>query len=214
MQIVEKEPRSSYAESFRSIKTNIKYSAFGKDKKVILITSANPGEGKSTTASNLALTLSMDNKKVVLIDCDLRRPTIHKSFSISGYVGLSELLIEDKELSEVIQVYNENLDIIPAGKIPPNPAELLASEQMEMVLHELRLRYEYIIIDTTPLGVVADSQILTSKSDGTVLVARQGKTKKDKLANCKKLIEQVGGKTIGIIINRVDMKGKDYYYYY
>lgn len=214
MQIVEKEPRSSYAESFRSIKTNIKYSAFGKDKKVILITSANPGEGKSTTASNLALTLSMDNKKVILLDCDLRRPTIHKSFNISGVVGLSELIIEEKELGEVITKYSDNLDIIPAGNIPPNPAELLASEQMQNVLDELRLMYDYIIIDTTPLGGVADAQILTSKTDGTILVARQSKTKKDKLANCKKMIEQVNGKIIGVIINRVNQNGKDYYYYY
>ncbi|MEG0669134.1 MAG: CpsD/CapB family tyrosine-protein kinase [Clostridium sp.] len=214
MQIVEKEPRSSYAESFRSIKTNIKYSAFGKDKKVILITSANPGEGKSTTASNLALTLSMDNKKVILLDCDLRRPTIHKSFNISGLVGLSELIIEEKELGEVITKYNENLDIIPAGNIPPNPAELLASEQMQNVLDELRLMYDYIIVDTTPLGVVADAQILTSKTDGTILVARQSKTKKDKLTNCKKMVEQVNGKIIGVIINRVNQNGKDYYYYY
>lgn len=213
LQNVELEPRSSYAEAFRTIKTNIKYSNFGKDKKVILITSSESGEGKSTTASNLAMTLSMDNKKVILVDCDLRRPTIHKGFRLSGLNGLSEVLIDEIELSEAIQSYSPHLDVLASGKVPPNPAELLASEQMDIILKELRVRYDYIIVDTTPLGIVADSQILTSKVDGTVIVARYGKTKKEKISNCKKLIEQVNGKIVGVILNRVKETKENYYYY-
>lgn len=174
------DPKSYYAEAFRTIKTNIKYSSADKHKKVLLVTSTEAGEGKSTISSNLALSLSQDNKKVIIIDGDLRKPSVHKQFRISGSVGLTELLIGEEALEKIKHKINPYLDAIASGHIPPNPAELLASEEMEKVIEKLREEYDYVIIDTNPIGLVADAQILSSKVDGVILVARYEKTKKGK----------------------------------
>lgn len=208
------DPKSYYAEAFRTIKTNIKYSSADKHRKVILVTSTEAGEGKSTISSNLALSLSQDNKKIVIVDGDLRKPSIHKQFRISGSVGLTEVLIGEQSLSSVKYKINPYLDAITSGHIPPNPAELLASEEMEKLIKNLKEEYDYVIIDTNPIGLVADAQILSSKVDGVILVARYEKTKKESLLNCKKMIDQVGGNTIGVVLNGIDEKKGKYYYYY
>ena len=208
------DPKSYYAEAFRTIKTNIKYSSADKHKKVLLVTSTEAGEGKSTISSNLALSLSQDNKKVIIIDGDLRKPSVHKQFRISGSVGLTELLIGEEALEKIKHKINPYLDAIASGHIPPNPAELLASEEMEKVIEKLREDYDYVIIDTNPIGLVADAQILSSKVDGVILVARYEKTKKENLLSCKKMIDQVGGNTIGVVLNGIDEKRGKYYYYY
>ena len=208
------DPKSYYAEAFRTIKTNIKYSSADKHKKVILVTSTEAGEGKSTISSNLALSLSQDNKKVIIVDGDLRKPSVHKQFRISGSIGLTEVLIGEQSLDSVKYKINPYLDAITSGHIPPNPAELLASEEMEKLIEKLREEYDYVIIDTNPIGLVADAQILSSKVDGVILVARYEKTKKENLLNCKKMIDQVGGDTIGVVLNGIDEKRGKYYYYY
>lgn len=208
------DPKSYYAEAFRTIKTNIKYSSADKHKKVLLVTSTEAGEGKSTISSNLALSLSQDNKKVIIIDGDLRKPSVHKQFRISGSVGLTELLIGEEALEKIKHKIKPYLDAIASGHIPPNPAELLASEEMEKVIEKLREEYDYVIIDTNPIGLVADAQILSSKVDGVILVARYEKTKKENLLSCKKMIDQVGGNTIGVVLNGIDEKRGKYYYYY
>ncbi len=208
------DPKSYYAEAFRTIKTNIKYSSADKHKKVLLVTSTEAGEGKSTISSNLALSLSQDNKKVIIIDGDLRKPSVHKQFRISGSVGLTELLIGEEALEKIKHKINPYLDAIASGHIPPNPAELLASEEMEKLINKLREEYDYVIIDTNPIGLVADAQILSSKVDGVILVARYEKTKKENLLSCKKMIDQVGGNTIGVVLNGIDEKRGKYYYYY
>ena len=195
------DPKSYYAEAFRTIKTNIKYSSADKHKKVLLVTSTEAGEGKSTISSNLALSLSQDNKKVIIIDGDLRKPSVHKQFRISGSVGLTELLIGEEALEKIKHKINPYLDAIASGHIPPNPAELLASEEMEKVIEKLREEYDY-------------AQILSSKVDGVILVARYEKTKKENLLSCKKMIDQVGGNTIGVVLNGIDEKRGKYYYYY
>lgn len=210
---INENPRGMYAESFRTIKTNIKYSSADKAKKVILITSSWIGEGKSTVATNLAVSLSQDKKKVLIVDCDLRKPSIHKKFRISRGDGLTEILIGEIDLGEAIYKYDDYLDILTAGTTPPNPAELLSSDAMDELFNKVKGMYDYVIVDTTPLGVVADSQILSSKVDGVILVAFYEKTKKEKLVQCKKLIDQVGGNIIGAIINNVKITKDSYYYY-
>lgn len=212
--LYEKRSKGNQSECFRTIRTNIKYASVDKDKKVLLFTSAEQGDGKSTTAANLAVSFKEDNKSVIIVDCDLRRPTVHKVFNVSNISGITSYLIGEKDLDEVIVNYEGSLDILPCGDIPPNPAEILATEKLENMIKILREKYDYVIIDTTPLGIVADSQILATKVDGIIVVARYEKTKKDSLVECKKTIEKVGGKLIGVIINRTPINKDQYYYYY
>lgn len=205
------EPKGIYAEAFRAIKTNIKYSLTNKNKKVILITSSETGEGKTTISSNLALSLSQDNKKVAILDCDLRKPALHKFFMVSGMEGLTEAVIGERKIDEVKVRINDNLDFIPSGHIPPNPCELLASDEMDNILNILKEKYDYVIIDTSPIVLVSDAQILSAKSDGVILILRNKKTKRDNLYKAKKLVQQVGGNVTGMILNRKEQKTAYYY---
>ncbi|WP_297633629.1 CpsD/CapB family tyrosine-protein kinase [uncultured Clostridium sp.] len=214
MLIVEKDPKSVAAESYRMLRTNIKYSSFDKEVKKVLFTSSIPGEGKSTTASNVALAFAQEEKKVILIDCDLRKSNVHKVFNISNRKGLTDALLSKGHNEMFIVKHNEYLDILPAGVVPPNPSEMLSSKAMENLLIELEGKYDVIIIDSPPVKAVTDAQILSRLVDGVVLVVRTGFAKKESVKETKKELEKVGGKIIGIALNRVqDAKGKYYYYY-
>lgn len=202
MQNVELDLKSRYLEAFRTIKTNVKYSTISKNDKVILVTSPCSGEGKTTIAINLALTLAMDKKKVILVDCNFRNPSIHNEFDLDETNGLSEVLVGKKQLNSAISKFSMTLDILKAGSIKLNPLELLDSEAMNQILNELRVTYDYVIIDSSSDEKIADSKILSSKVDGTIIVSRYAKTKRDELLSCKNYIEQVNGKVIGVIINR------------
>ncbi|MGN0026408.1 MAG: CpsD/CapB family tyrosine-protein kinase [Clostridium sp.] len=214
MFIVEKEPKSIAAESYRTLRTNIQYSSFDKEYKVIVITSSEPGEGKSTTAGNLALCMAQGDKKVILIDCDLRKPSLHKKFKVSNLVGLSDVIIGKEELPAAIHRYNNNLVLLTSGKIPPNPSEMLSSKVMENLLEELKGSFDYIILDTPPVQAVTDSQILSTKSDGTILVVRAERTKKDSVHNAINLLKKVNANIIGTVLNGIDVSRNKYYYYY
>lgn len=160
MFIVEKDPKSIAAESYRTLRTNLQYSSFDKEYKVIVVTSSEPGEGKSTTSGNLAISLAQGDKKVILIDCDLRKPSVHRKFKISNVIGLSDVLIGKEKLYAAAQKHGDNLIILTAGKIPPNPSEMLNSKAMTALLEELKKQFDYIILDTPPVQAVTDSQIL------------------------------------------------------
>ena len=214
MFIVDKKPKSIAAEAYRTLRTNIQYSSFDKEYKTIVITSSEPGEGKSTTSGNLALAISQGESKVLLIDCDLRKPSLHKLFRISNNYGLSDLLLHKKTMEEVAVKYNEGLTVVPAGKIPPNPSEMLGSRAMGTFLDEMKRHFDYIIIDTPPIGAVTDSQVLSTKVDGTILVVKAGKTKKDIVMNSINAIKKVNGNIIGTVLNGVEQKDNKYYYYY
>lgn len=218
MFIVDKSPKSIPAESYRTLRTNIKYSSFDDRMKRILVTSSEPGEGKSTTSGNIALSFSQEDKKVVIIDCDLRKPTVHKKFNISNQKGLSDAIIKKDTLGntmkEYVYSYNKNLDIIPAGKIPPNPSEMLSSRAMEELLKILDSEYDYIILDSPPVHAVTDAQILSTKVDGVVLVVRAGKTKKESVIAAKASLEKVNAKIIGTVINGLEQSKEKFYYYY
>ena len=213
MFIVEKSPKSVAAEAYRSLKTNIQYSSFDKEYKTIVITSSNPGEGKSTTAGNLALTLAEGEAKVLLVDCDMRKPSIHKKFKISNMSGTAELLLRKESFEDVANFYNENLTIITAGKIPPNPSEMLSSRAMTAFIKEMKKEFKYIILDTPPLQAVTDAQVLSTKADGVLLVVRAGSTKREMVLNSVDLIKKVHGKIIGTVLNGVENKKNNYYYY-
>lgn len=214
MLVVKEKPNSIDSERYRILRTNIEYSSYDHKIKTIVVTSSEVGEGKSTTASNLAISFAQIGKKTILIDCDLRKPSIHKLFEVSNIKGLSEALIGDKELDECIYSFNENLDILTSGHIPPNPSEMISSIRMEKLLKELSLSYDYIIVDSAPIQAVTDAQILSVKADGTIMVVRAEKTKKDSILSSKNLLEKVGANIIGIVLNGIENKNKEYYYYY
>ena len=214
MFVVEKNPKSVAAEAYRSLRTNIQYSSFDKEYKTILVTSANPGEGKSTTAGNLALTLAEGEARVLLVDCDMRKPSVHKNFRVTNTYGISDVLLQKKKVMEVAHKYNENLYIITAGKIPPNPAEMIASKAMTLFLEEMKEHFDYIVLDTPPVQAVADSQILSTKVDGSLFVVRAGVTKKDEVQSAIAALKKVNANIIGTVLHAIDNNTNKYYYYY
>ena len=214
MFIVDKKPKSITAEAYRTLRTNIQYSSFDKEVRVIVVTSSEAGEGKSTTAGNLAISFSQAQKKTIMIDCDLRKPSLHKKFRISNMVGLSDLLKGKESLKEAVHQYNDYLDILTSGKVPPNPSEMLGSHSMENLIERLKDEYDMIIIDSAPLQAVTDAQILSRKADGTIIVVRAEKTKRDSVIQAKELLEKVDANILGVVLNGVENIRKKYYYYY
>lgn len=214
MFIVEKKPKSISAESYRTLRTNIQYSSFDKELKTIVVTSSEPGEGKSTTAGNLALSFAQADKRTIIIDCDLRKPSIHKRFKISNLIGLSDVIIGKEKVQDAVHEYSENLSVLSSGKIPPNPSEMLGSKAMERLLDSLKQTYDVIILDTAPLLAVTDAQVLSTKADGTVIVVKAEKTKKDSVLQAKALLEKVGANIVGVVLNGIENNRKKYYYYY
>ena len=211
MFIVNKMPQSLSAESYRSIRTSIKYSSLDNPIKTIVVTSSNCGEGKSTVAGNLAFSLSQNGSRTLLIDCDLRKPSLHKKFLIPNDKGITDVLFDKQDLKDVIKKIENNLYLLPCGTIPPNPAEILGSKTMEEFLDELSINYDYIILDTPPVLAVTDAQLLAAKADATVLVVKANKTK-GKTVNSYKELEKVKANIIGTILNDYDNSGERLYY--
>ncbi|MBC1565978.1 CpsD/CapB family tyrosine-protein kinase [Listeria booriae] len=205
----------SVNEQFRIIRTNIEFVSMGQNN-VYLITSSIPGEGKSTITSNIAMAFGQQNKKVLLVDADMRRPTQDKLFRRLNNVGLSTLLANQHTLEEAIQPIEEyNIDFLPSGPVPPNPAELLSSNQLETLLEECKQKYDLIFIDSPPLIDIADGPILASKVDGTFLIVRAYKTYKAEIQKSIQILEQSNSKVMGYILNDVKKQGqgKNYYVY-
>lgn len=210
-------PRSPISESYRALRTNIEFSSIDEKLQVLMVSSAGPGEGKSTTITNLAVTFAQSEKKVVLIDADLRKPTAHHTFSISNRYGLSSIISQQCSLEEGIQVTDiPNLDVITSGAIPPNPAEMMGSKRMTATIEQLRQMYDIVLIDTPPLLAVTDAQIVATKSDGVILVVDQGKVKRDIASKAVKNLESVNARILGVVLNNVKRKANEeaYYYYY
>lgn len=212
--VMERKPKSVVSEAYRTLRTNIQYSSFDKKIQSIVVTSAEAAEGKSTVSGNLALAFAQNENRVIIVDCDLRKPSVHKNFKVSNLAGLTEVLIGKAQLNEVIQKRNEHLDILTSGKIPPNPAEMLASSAMTNLIDKLKEEYDVIIIDSAPLGAVTDAQILSTKVDGTILVTRAERTKREVVLEAKNSLEKVGANILGCVLHAVEnTKGKYYYYY-
>ena len=201
-------------EAYRSLRTSIQYSGIDTELKSLVVTSSIPGEGKSTVAANLAKSFSEMNKKVLLIDADLRKPTIHKKLQLSNQVGLSDLIVQKLSPSEVIQKVEDQFDVLTAGKIPPNPAELVGSEKMSQLLSYLKETYDYIMIDTPPVLSVTDPQLLALKADGTLMVIREGKARQKLILNAYKELKKLNINVIGSILNDCGQKMGGYSQYY
>lgn len=214
MFVVEDNPRSIEAESYRTLRTNIQYSSVDSKIRSIVVTSANPQEGKSTVSGNLGLAFAQTGKKVIIIDCDLRKPSIHKKFNISNLCGLSEVMIGKETLENAVQEFKSNVYILTSGKIPPNPSEMISSTAMNNLLEELKETYDIIIIDSPPLETFTDGQILSTKVDGTLLVIKAGESKIESVKEAKNLLNRVGANIIGLVMNKVSNDKKKYYYYY
>lgn len=199
--LINKETSCSTAESYRKLRTNIKYLFKDKSLKKVLVTSTEKGEGKSTIASNLACIFAKDSKKILIIDCDLRSPSIHEIFEVSNEIGFSDVIIDITKLEESIINYYEYLDILPSGKIPKNPSELLGSTNMDILLEKLSESYDLIIIDSTPLLSVTDAQIISTKVDGTLLVINANKVSKENVLISKSILEKLNSKILGAVLN-------------
>ena len=208
------DPKSVISEQYRAIRTNIEYSSVDQNTKTILVTSSDKNEGKTTTVSNLAVSFANLNKKVLLIDCDLRNASIHKMFKINNIYGLTDILAKDRAVDKCIQKTElENLYVLTAGAIPPNPAEILSSEKMKNLIEDLKNIYDYIFIDTPPIGLVTDAGVLSSFTDGVVLVVKSESVEKKYLEETKKKLDAVDARILGAILNSYKSEQKDYNYY-
>lgn len=203
--VIGEETNFSVVESYKTIRTNLIFATQKAGCKRVIITSSVPNEGKSINCCNLGITMAQTNSRVLIIDCDLRKPTVHKLLKLKGIPGLSELLAGMNEVAECIQSSGyQNLDILSAGTIPPNPAELLSSEAMDKVLENLSDEYDYILLDTPPVNVVADAMVLSPKADGVVLVVREGVTTHPEMKHSLASLEFGKAKVLGIILNGVE----------
>lgn len=209
------QPKSPIAEQYRTIRTNIEFMAVDKEIKVILITSATQSEGKSTTSSNLAVAYAQQGKKVLIIDTDMRRPTVHYTFKVANGLGLSSLLTRQAELEKaILPTKVDNLSILTAGPIPPNPAELLSSRSMENLIVQLREEYDVIILDAPPLLQVADSRITSKLTDGVVLVVGCTTSDRQRVLKAKEQLELAEAKILGVVLNRRELTDDSAYQYY
>ncbi len=209
-------PQSQMSESYRALRTSLLLTSVGAPPKIILITSALPQEGKTTTSINVATVLAQKGTRVLLIDADLRRPSIHKTLGMGPRAGLSNVLTGGVSLQQAIVKSSAlpNLYILAAGTPPPNPAELLASSQMLDMLAELREQYDHIIVDTPPTLSVTDAVVLSTRADAVVLVIRSAQTTKPALRRARDILAQVNARVSGVLLNAVDLDSPDYYYYY
>jgi polysaccharide biosynthesis transport protein len=204
------------AESYRALRTSLLLSNLGSPPKVIMVTSALPQEGKTTTSINCGVVLAQKGVRVLLIDADLRRPSIHKTLGMGPRSGLSNVLTGSSTLEQTITRSSilPNLYILPAGTPPPNPAELLASTNMRDVLAQLREQYDHIVVDTPPSLSVTDAVVLSPRADAVMLVIRSAQTTKQALRRARDILTQVNAKVVGVLLNAVDLTSPDYYYYY
>lgn len=213
--ITQYNPKSPISEAYVKLRTNIELSAIDEPIQIIMMTSANPGEGKSTTTGNLATVYAQADKKVLVIDADLRKPTSHHYFKVSNRGGLTSVLTNQQTLAGAVKETSvNNLHVLTAGPIPPNPSELLSSKRFAGLLEELRQMFDIIIIDTPPILAVADAQIVSTLCDGVVLVLNAGQVKRDLAVKAKANLEHAKARILGVVLNNLERKAADAYYYY
>ena len=213
-QILSESSPFAIKEGYKALRTNVIFSLPGTESKCIGLTSASHSEGKSTTAINLGIALSQIGKKTVVLDCDLRLPTIASKLRLPKQPGLSNLIVGEAKLSEVIQHYSENFDVIPAGQIPRDPTGLLASEQMKYLLSKFKEYYDYVIVDLPPVTTVTDAAILTDSVDGYLLVVRHGATDYRDVGEMLHQLRLSDAKIMGFVYSGAPISEKKYYQHY
>ena len=198
------ESHSPRVEAFRILRTNLQFVDIDRDKKVVVVTSSLPGEGKTSTASNVALALHSAGERTLLVDGDMRRPQLATLFGLEPAVGLTTVLLGRMDLADAIQTHAATgLDVLTSGNLPPNPAELLQSHAMGQLLKEVREDYDVVVIDAPPLLPVTDAALIAAQVDGAMVVVRQGKTSRDQLSHAMDRLEAVGARPLGIAMNMV-----------
>lgn len=210
------DPKSPISEQYRTIRTNIQFSSVDNKIQTIMVTSPGPGEGKSTSAANLAVVFSQQEQRVLLVDADLRKPTMHYTFNQTNTFGLTTVLAGQLPLEEAVERATDlpNLSVLTSGPIPPNPAELMGSKSMERFLAQAKELYDVIIFDTPPMLAVTDAQVLSNLCDGAVLVLYSGKTEMAEATKAKELLTAGNSKLLGAVLNHKKLESTDYYYYY
>jgi succinoglycan biosynthesis transport protein ExoP len=213
--LLEEGPESPHAEAYRVLRSNMLFTKKDGKFNTMCVISAGAGEGKSTTLFNLAVTFAQNGQRVVVVDSDLRRPSIHKRFKVSNAIGLTNYLQRQNTLEEVIQTTSlPTLDFLPSGKLPSSSMGILNSVQMKALIHELKRRYDFVFFDSPPILGVSDASILTSEVDMTLLVVQYRKYPQAMTLRAKQMVEKVGGNLIGVVLNNINMAHDSYYYYY
>ena len=212
-------PKNPAAEAYRVIRTSVQFAQAGKELKTIAITSCTPNEGKSMTVANLAIVLTQAGKSVLIMDCDMRNPTVHKNFNLSNKVGLSSCISMGTAVADAVQETGiEGLDALTSGVIPPNPSELLGSERMQNILQRAKEEYDYVLIDTPPVMPVTDALIVSRFVDGMILVIASAEVKVEMAREVKNQLVNAGANILGVVLNKVRSEhhgyGYGYYYYY
>ena len=199
------DPRSPVSEAYRTLRTNLDFSSLDKLIKTMLVTSAGPGEGKSTVLANLAVTTAQAGREVILVDCDLRRPTLHNIFDLKNDVGLTTMVVDDAAMESppLRDTGVESLQLVSSGPLPPNPSELLGSRRMEEIIAALLERADVVLFDAPPVVAVTDAAVLATKVDGVLLVVNAGGTKRDYARVAKARLEKVNANLLGAVLNNV-----------
>jgi capsular exopolysaccharide synthesis family protein len=213
--LLEEGPESPHAESYRVLRSNMLFSKKDGKFNTICVISGGAGEGKSTTIFNLAVTFAQNGQRVVVVDSDLRRPSVHKHFKVSNTIGLTNYLQRQNTLEEVIQTTNlPTLDFLPSGKLPSSSMGILNSVQMKALIHELKRRYDFVFFDSPPILGVSDASILASEVDMALLVVQYRKYPQAMTLRAKQMVEKVGGQLMGVVLNNINISQDSYYYYY
>lgn len=209
------DPKSPVSEQYRTIRTNIEFASVDNKIKTLMVTSSTPGEGKSTTTANLATVLGQQGKSVLVIDTDMRKPTVHFTFQLPNTSGLTNVITRQQKFDDsVYETSIPNVDVLTSGPIPPNPSELIGSRAMQHLIGELKEAYDYIVFDAPPVKAVADPLILSKYADGVVLVVRSGKTEEEAAKDAVDALKKAEANILGAVLNDVKIKDTSYYYYY
>ena len=205
-------PKSPIAEAYRQLRTNIQFSSLDNPVRTLLVTSTGPEEGKTTTLANLAITMAQTGSRVTLVDCDLRKPSLHDLFGLPAAPGLTNVLL-GVDAIPYQDCGIENLRILAAGPLPPNPSELLGSRRMSEVIVQLKSEADYVLFDTPPVVIVTDAAVLATRVDGVLLVVSAGKTRRELAQRAKGLLEKVNAPLLGVVLNSVKYEPTIHHYY-
>lgn len=212
--VTHSDPKSTVSEAFRNLRTNVHYTNVDKEIKVLQITSSVQSEGKSTVSANYAVTVAQGGKKVLLMDCDLRKPQVHKLFNVNNKTGLSNILVGDASTEHNIQKTKvENLFILTSGPIPPNPSEMLDSRRMKELMESVADYFDMVVVDSPPILPVTDGLILSKIADGTLLVVSLGSTQKEALKKTVEALENIDANIIGTVVNKASTRSRYYAQY-